>query len=448
MASLDLKNSIGVRLLIIATLTLLFLIPTSMIEGIIEEREDRRDDAAEDITGKWGDMQAIVGPVLTIPYRHTYQNSDDEVMTATRYAHFLPEEVRVDGAVDPQVRYRSIYKAIVYNSTLRIRGSFEAPDPSLLNIAPSNVLLDQAFVSLGIRDMKGIKELIEIDWDGTTYSANPGIESSDVLSSGVSIAPALQVQDAPYTFDVRLNLNGSSGLFFSPVGKQTHVTLSSEWPNPSFAGGFLPTEREISASGFTSTWNVLHLNRNFPQQWKGRNPEVAETVFGVNLLLSVDEYQKSMRTAKYAILFISLTFLTFFMMELLAKKVIHPVHYLLIGFALLTFYTLLLSLSEYMVFAYAYLLASVGVVSLISVYSLSVLSDWTMSGLVLGVLSLLYGYLYILMQLQDYALLMGSIGLFVVLALVMYLTRNIDWFEIMGGAAAASTEPAAAPTTD
>jgi inner membrane protein len=210
------------------------------------------------------------------------------------------------------------------------------------------------------------------------------------------------------------------------------VNVESDWANPSFTGSFLPEDRQISADGFNSEWNILHLNRNYPQQWKGANQVVAATVFGVDLLQPVDEYQKTMRTAKYAIMFIGLTFLTFFMIELLSGSTIHPVQYLLIGFALLIFYTLLLSISEYVTFGYAYLAASAAIVSLITIYSVSVLSDWRKAGAILGMLTMLYGYLYILLQLQDYALLMGSLGLLLVLSCVMYLTRNIDWFEIMG----------------
>lgn len=176
---------------------------------------------------------------------------------------------------------------------------------------------------------------------------------------------------------------------------------------------------------------MLHLNRNYPQQWLGSNKEVSNSTFGVDLLLSVDEYQKTMRTAKYAIMFISLTFLTFFMIELLSQNIIHPVQYLLIGFALLIFYILLLSISEYMLFKFAYLIASGAIIGMITIYSYGVLSDKLKSAIIFGVLIVLYGYLYILLQLQDFALLLGSLGLFAVLAIVMYLTRNINWFDIM-----------------
>ncbi|HKL19941.1 MAG TPA: cell envelope integrity protein CreD [Halalkalibaculum sp.] len=426
----NLKKSLGTRLFIIAFLTLALLIPSFLIQELISERESRRDSVANEISQKWGDKQVIIGPLLSVPYKHYFKNSDT-IEQAIRYAHFLPDKLTIEGSIIPEVRYRGIYEVIVYNSKLSLSGSFPSLDLSGLNVPPEHFLPDEAFVSVGISDMTGIKDFISVNWDGKDYQANPGIESNDVLKSGISIVPSLEAGKANQ-FNFEMNLNGSSALLFSPVGKQTTVQLTSGWPNPSFTGNFLPAEREVSSSGFKATWEVLHLNRNFPQKWTGPKQEVSNSTFGVDLLLPVDEYQKTMRTAKYAIMFISLTFLTFFMMELLGKKLIHPVQYLLIGFALLLFYTLLLSISEYLVFKLAYLLAAAPVILLITVYAYRVLSDKRQAGIIFGVLILLYGYLYILLQLQDYALLMGSIGLFIVLSLVMYLTRNIDWFEIMG----------------
>lgn len=429
MSFFNLKHSIGARLSIIGFLTFILLIPSFLIQELISERQNRRDSVAEEISKKWGREQTITGPVISVPYKHHIESG--KVEQTIRYAHFLPENLEINGAINSEVRYRGIYNVIVYSSNLSISGTFPALDMNSLNIPLEDYMLEDAIVAVGISDLTGIKDIITINWNDKEYLANPGIVSTDVLASGISISPDLENANQEYNFRFDLNLNGSSGLLFAPVGKQTNIQLSSDWPNPSFTGNFLPVDREISSSGFSSEWNVLHLNRNFPQQWLGSNQKISDSTFGVNLLLSVDEYQKNMRTAKYAIMFISLTFLTFFMIELLSKRIIHPVQYLLIGFALLIFYTLLLSISEYLVFSLAYLLASAAIISLITIYSYSVLSEKLKSGIIFGVLIILYGYLYILMQLQDYALLMGSLGLFLVLALVMYLTRNIDWFEIM-----------------
>ena len=425
----NLKQSIGIRLSIIAFLTFALLIPSFLIQGLVSERKNRRDSVVNEIGQKWGNQQTIVGPLITVPYKHFYKIGD-KVEQAIRYAHFLPGNLNITGSVSPEVRYRGIYKVIVYNSNLSISGDFRSLNLNSLNVPLKDYMFDDAYVAVGISDMKGIKNNIKINWNDKVYTANPGITSSDVVKSGISISPDLET-GKKYHFNLNLNLKGSSGLLFSPVGKQTNVQLSSDWPNPGFTGNFLPVDRKVNSSGFTSRWRVLHLNRNFPQQWTGSNQEVSKSAFGVDLLLPVDGYQKTMRIVKYAIMFISLTFLTFFMIELLGEKIVHPVQYLLIGFALVIFYILLLSISEYVIFKIAYLISSAAIVLLITVYSYSVLSDKIKTGIIFGVLSILYGYLYVLLQLQDYALLLGSFGLFIVLALVMYLTRNINWFEIM-----------------
>jgi inner membrane protein len=431
MPKAGIKNSLGVRLFIIAVLTLVLLIPAIMIQPLISERKDRRDKAANEISENWGSEQVLTGPIVSIPFNFYVKDDKDNVVPTVRYAHFLPEDLNIRGVINPEIRYRGIYEVVVYNSAITISGGFNPQDLGELNIPSKEIIWKDAFLSLGISDMKGIKDFVSIDWNNEKYSANPGIETKDILSSGISIKPHMTDNNTKYNFNIEISLNGSYGLLFSPVGKETLVELSSDWSHPSFTGNFLPIDREVNENGFISKWKILHLNRNFPQKWVGSQFKVTDSLFGVNLLLSVDEYQKTMRTAKYAIMFISLTFLTFFMIELLSKKVTHPIQYLLIGFALLVFYTLLLSLSEYIIFKYAYLLASAAIIILISLYSKSVLVNKLQTLIIPGILVILYGYLYIILQLQDYALLMGSLGLFVVLAFVMYLTRKIDWFTIM-----------------
>lgn len=423
------KQSAGLRIFILGFLTLILLIPSVLIQELISERENRRDSVSLEVGEKWGTAQTITGPVLSIPYRYRTEQ-DGIISTSTRYAHFLPKNLAIEGSIEPEIRYRGIFETIVYTTHLTISGHFSPLSLNGLSVPADDFLTGQSVLSLGISDMTGIRQVIPIAWDGRQYTANPGIATNDVLASGVSISPRL-TEGQDHYFDIEIHLNGSSELLFSPVGEESTAELSSEWPKPSFTGNFLPEQRNVSSSGFTASWNVLHLNRNYPQQWLGPNREVSESSFGIKMLPSVDPYQKAMRTAKYAILFISLTFLTFFLFELFSKKAIHPVQYLLIGTALLIFYTLLLSLSEYITFGLAYTISAASVIVLITVYSHKVLSDNRRTGILLGVLTLLYGYLYILLQLQDYALLLGSIGLFTVLAAVMYLTRNVDWFDVM-----------------
>lgn len=423
------KQSIGARLLIIGFLIIVFFIPAAMIQSLIRERQERRDGAINEVSAKWGQEQTLTGPILSVPYNYHFKNEKGEIVTTVMYAHFLPENLHISGKIFPEVRNRGIYEVVLYHADLHFEGIFRYPNLSDLKVPQKDIIWQDTFISVGITDMKGIKDLVTLNINDTQLLANSGIETNDVLESGISrIIDILQSnQNVVFSFD--LKLNGSSGLLFTPIGKETSVEISSEWSNPSFIGEFLPESREIDNDGFNAKWKIFHLNRNYPQKWLGDKYKIQSSSFGVNLLLPVDEYQKNMRTAKYSFMFIGLTFLSFFMIELLNRKIIHPIQYLLIGFSLLVFYTLLLSFSEHMLFKYAYFLASIATVSLISTYTKSVLKSNLHTSIILGILVLLYGYLYIVLQLQDFALLMGGIGLFVILAVVMYLTRKIDWFS-------------------
>ncbi|MCG3155749.1 MAG: Inner membrane protein CreD [bacterium] len=425
------RQSVGLRLFIIAGLSLVLLIPATLIIFLINEREQRRDHAILEVSEKWGQSQIIAGPILTIPYRRAVSSNDGKtVTTVMENAHFLPDQLQVTGELVPEIRHRGIYDVVLYQSDLQLTGTFTAPNFGELSIAPENILWQEAVFALGISDLKGIRETIVIKWNDVDHIANPGIESKDVLFSGISTKLAVQPATPGYSFSVGLKLNGSGELQFLPVGKETKVNIAAAWGNPSFVGSFLPVTREVRHDRFSAVWSVLHLNRNYPQQWLGPRQELLASAFGVKLLLPIDEYQKTTRSAKYAIMFIALTFLAFFMTEILNKQILHPIQYLLVGFALLVFYTLLLSISEYLHFNQAYLIASAAVVLLISAYTRGMLKNNLITLIIGGILVLLYGFLFVILQLQDYALLLGSIGLFVILALVMYLTRNIDWFGV------------------
>ena len=256
-----------------------------------------------------------------------------------------------------------------------------------------------------------------------------------MIDNGISTRIPLGAEDKTgKEFSISLRFNGSMGLHFVPLGEETDVKLSSVWKDPSFTGAFLPDRRKVDDNGFSAHWNVLHLNRGFPQMFLGANTGIDKTGFGVNLRMPVDQYQKSMRSAKYAILFIALTFLVFFFIQLFHRIRIHPIQYLLVGLGLTIFYTLLISLSEHLGFETAYLGASVAIIALITGYARVMLKRLKLT-MVMGLtLTVLYAFIYIIIQLQDYALLMGSAGLFVVLAIIMFLSRKIDWYAVGGGA--------------
>lgn len=442
------KNSVGLRMIIIAALTLLMLLPVSFVENLIYEREARRDEAVQEISSKWGGTQTISGPILEIPYKtlvRQERQNDKGVTTTfmeeiTDYIHILPENLRVSATLTPEIRYRGIYQVILYRSKITISGTFLSNGIKELGITPENILWGEAALSLGLGDLKGIKSAINIRYNDTTYSANPGLLSTQVLSQGITIRPPVSSTEKS-DFTVELDLNGSTELFFVPVGRETTVQVEAGWGNPSFMGAYLPETREVSTEKFKASWKILHLNRNYPQIWTGNSYAIKESAFGVKLIPGIDEYQKTMRTAKYAIMFLALTFLAFFMVEVLTRRVIHPIQYVLIGLALVIFYTLLLSISEQMNFNRAYWIASIAIIALITLYTRSVLSNTLATVIILGILTVLYGFLFIILQLQDYALLLGSIGLFVILAIVMYITRNIDWFALGKSEPEQSSEP-------
>ena len=416
------KNSIILKLLIMGFLILVLLIPSKMTDSLIKERETTYDSATVEVGSKWGKMQTIAGPILSVPY-------NDTVLEKVKYVHFLPEKLLINGEIIPERRNRGIYEVVVYNSKLKFEGVFIPPNFSGLNLNEKDFIWEDAFLSIGITDLRGIQEKIELNWNKKKFLFSPGMESKDIIKSGVSVNVPLDttaLKESNYKFTFDLNINGSSELNFMPLGKETDVEISSTWNNPGFDGAFLPDKREISTDGFTAVWKVLHLNRTYPQQWKGSFYKIYDSKFGVRLLFPVNEYQKIMRSSKYAILFILLTFLIFFFVEVINKKRIHPLKYLLVGLGLIIFYTLLLSLTEHINFKFAYLISSVSIILLITFYSKSFLSKFLtfLTGIIL---TILYLFLYSLLQLQDYALLLGSIGLFVVLAIVMYFSRKIDY---------------------
>lgn len=424
------RNSATLKIVSIGILILVLLIPTSMISSLTQERESRRDSVVKEINQKWGMGQTLTGPFFTIPYKSFYKDENEKQKFNIHYLHILPERLKISGNIDPLVRYRSIYEAILYNAQITVSGNFTIPALSQSNIDPDNVLWNLAIFSIGITDMKGIGENIEITFNQKKYSVSPGLKTTDIAAAGVSSVIPLSPSENTNPFLFQLNINGSEQLQFIPVAEETNVELKSGWPSPSFNGAFLPTTRNITANGFSAQWKILHLNRNFPQFWTGNTYPVNTAAFGLKFLITADIYQKSNRLSKYAIMFIIFTFSAFFFSEIINRKRVHPIQYLLIGLAVILFYILLLSISEYVNFDYAYLLSALAVTILISGYAAGIVKNRRFTFTVFGILIILYSYLYIVLQLEDYALIMGSIGLLVVLSTVMYITRKIDWYTL------------------
>lgn len=426
------RRSITLKLIIIGFMILFLLIPTSMLDSLIYERQQLRDEAQREVASKWGMDQTVGGPVISVPYQFEVPAQDDKTTTRTGYAHFLPDQIEITGDLTPQERYRGIFVVVLYNTKLRVRGNFDGFNAAALSIPEDALQWEDARFTVGMSDMTGVQSAIALTLGDTTLSLGPGTVTKDIFSSGASVPVAITGAENNLTFDFALDLNGSSTLFFRPFGKQTTVNLSGGWANPSFDGGFLPQARTITPEGFTAKWEVLELNRNYPQQ--GLNSYITadglNDKFGLRLLLPVDEYQKTYRSTSFAILFIFITFLTFFFIEVLNKRRVHPIQYLLVGAAIILFYVLLLSISEHLLFNAAYWISCAVIVTLITVYSWFILRNRKLTLFVAGMLLVLYIFFFSLLQLQDYALLVGSIGLLLILATIMWLTRNIDWYAL------------------
>lgn len=429
-------NSVFFKLAVITTIALLLLVPTSMIKDLIREREFTQSRAIQEVSSKWAESQTLSGPILTIPYykyvkQYSAKDSTDVYVQVKENAHFLPTDLDIDGQISPEKRYRGIYEIVVYNSKLDFSGAFDNVSFKDFDVPQADILYDKAYLSIGVSDLRGIEQQIHLQWNDSVSSFNPGTVNNDVIKTGINSRILINNDNqTAYNFSFSLDLKGSQRLYFVPVGKVTNIQLNSAWNNPSFNGAFLPDRREVNEGGFSSCWNVLHLNRNYPQAWVGNAHRISSSAFGVDLLLPVDNYQKSTRSIKYAILFIALTFMVFFFVEILNGVFIHPVQYILVGLALIIFYTLLLSFSEHMKYNIAFIVAALSTLLLIGGYVKAILKSNSLTALITSILLILYAFIFVIIQMQDYALLIGSIGLFIVLGLVMYFSRKIDWYHI------------------
>jgi len=387
------KNSLSVRLLSVGFMILILMIPSSMIESLIRERQYRSDDAKREVSSVWGEIQTISGPVLTIPYKKTYVNEDKKLYTQIEYAHFLPENLTINSEIEHEKRHRGIFDVVVYTTDMKFSGNFTAIDFSEWNIDDENILWNEAYVAVGITDMRGIKNKMLLKWNNENFSFNPGLETNDIIATGVSTRINIKNKDEN-AFSYNIKLRGSEELYFIPLGKTTDVIMKSTWADPKFQGAYLPEKHNISKAGFDANWKVLHLNRNYPQKWLNAQYKVEESKFGVNLIIPVDHYQKSTRSAKYAIMIIAFTFLIFFFVEVLNKKRIHPIQYLLVGLALIIFYALLLAFSEHISFNFAYLISGSSTIILITLYSLSIFKHTSNIYYRINSYNFIYFYIY------------------------------------------------------
>ena len=371
------------KIFTIGILMLFLIIPMGSIKSLIYERENRKNNVIDEVQSKWGSDQTIFGPIITIPYKTFVEQKITEnnktvikVIEQRKNAYFLPKTFQVFGDIETQTRSRGMYDAILYNSQLKFNGIFNL-DFNKIQAKKEHIYLDEALILFGITDKRGIKENIHLSWQNENQTFDPFIKDEYFLDSGVSSQVALDSENSEYSYDFNLHINGSKQLNIIPVGEQTNIKLSSNWASPSFNGAFLPETREINKQGFTAQWKVLDFNKNYPHYWIDNNSQLIHQMttskLGVELFTSVDNYQKMNRAVKYNILFIFLTFLVFFLIEIMQTKKLHYMQYLLVGFAITLFYLLLLSISEHLIFSIAYSISSMSTAIVITAYSWSIL---------------------------------------------------------------------------
>jgi inner membrane protein len=429
-----------------AILTLTLLIPLGMVSSVVSERASRRNEAVEDIGATWGGPQTLTGPVLTVPYTVAWRDNSGQDQRSIRRAHFLPRELLFDATLETERRLRGIFPVSVYHTTVTVRGRFVRNDLSWVRPAPSSIEWGDATLSVGISDPRALTERAAIDWNGKSEPFASGVADVGIFSAGIQ-APARGLDamqtGAAIPFSYTIAINGTRDIRFIPSAEETTVALSSSWPHPSFIGGALPQTRTTGANGFTARWRMPGFGRPFPARWSWSEIDsnrdallarVNASAFGVSLVQPVDIYQQAERAVKYAVLFLVLTFLVFFLWEVFRAVLLHPVQYAFVGFALCLFYLLLVSISEHAGFDIAYAISAAATTVAIGGYARSVLRGSGQGASVAASLTVLYGFLYLLLRLEDYALLAGSIGLFLVLSTVMFITRRMNWYELRLGA--------------
>jgi inner membrane protein len=439
------NRTLAIKLGTITLLTVMLMIPLGMINGLIQERQAQREQVVQEIARSSSYNQQITGPLLVVPYHKRVREWKVDAKNQERYLvesevegrlYFLPEVFNLNGEVQTERRTRGIYEARLYHANSQISGHFELPEQLGVGGDFADYRFENPFLALGISDIRGIGNALKLRLNDEAINFQPGSQMS-LLGNGVH-APLHAItgykqERLEFAFD--LELQGTGQLDITPVGRESQVFLKADWPHPSFVGDYLPVEHEVSDTGFSARWQTSFFSTNLEEALKeclnSSSCDVFKSRhFGVSLINPVDQYLKSDRAIKYALLFVALTFAGFFLFEVLKRLAVHPVQYGLVGMALALFYLLLLSLSEHIGFALAYAISSSACVLLIGFYVSYVLKSFARGLGFAASLAALYGLLYGLLSAEDYALLMGTLLLFGLLGVVMVLTRKLDWYSV------------------
>ncbi|MDZ4357950.1 MAG: cell envelope integrity protein CreD [Variovorax sp.] len=426
------------KVMVIGLLMLLLSIPLMMVRDVIQERSQNREAATQEVARAHAGAQTITGPVLYVPYTETFTrtvpvgdagHTREERVTQAHVVIRFPTVMETRSRLDTETRWRGVFPITVYTSVNQSTGRFVWSDiePREKN---GQIALGQPRLLMGVSDLRGLLNAPQLKVDGRVVAVAPAPAAQRLplpLAAAFDAAPLRP--GVALSFELQLDLAGTGRIGWVPLADENRVQLQSTWPHPSFGGDFLPRTRTVSAQGFEAAWSVPSMSTQAQQQFVQQQGEQrrAPESFSVSLDDPVDVYRMTERATKYAMMFIVLTFAAFFVLEMVRRWRIHPMQYLMIGAALVLFFLLLLSISEHLDFVWAYLVASVACIGLLAHYLRHVLGGWTPGLLMSGLLVALYGVLYILLSLEAYSLLIGSLLLFAALAAVMYLTRNLDW---------------------
>ncbi|MEO7497560.1 MAG: cell envelope integrity protein CreD [Massilia sp.] len=453
------QKALFIKTLIIVGLMFIIGVPLLLVQATIRERIAFRNEAVASVAADSVREQTMIGPILVLPYTDEYEEKVTSVVNgaektevrksvAERRQLVFPETLKIEGMIDTDHRYRGIHQVLVYSGQYAIAGNFNLPVKASLPRANagSRISLGKPFVALSINDVRGIRDIPGLKWDGRTVEFEQG-SGLETFKSGMHASVPAQDLERPaqidFSFD--LGLSGIERQHIAPVGKNNKVTLKSNWPHPQFSGRFLPSpkNRRIDDSGFSATWDISALATDAQQQLRAVETDPVVAVAGgprplqpeldhftVGFIEPVNVYSLAERATKYGLLFVALTFAAFFVFEILKRLPIHPVQYALVGLALVLFFLLLVGLSEHIVFVTSYLIASAACIVLIAFYLSSVLHSWKRGYGFGAALTMLYGALYGLLISENNALVLGSILLFAVLAAVMVATRKVDWYRI------------------
>ncbi len=415
------------KAMIIVILIALLMVPTYFIGNLVVERKIRKQDITKEISNSWAMPQIISSPYLQLSYAKKAAAVDG----AKYKGYVMANHSKTNATIDPIVQYRGIYKIQVYKTKAIINGTLLKKDLDAFEAKYGTIQYAQSAIVVNISDAKGIVDAATITTNNVTQilevgNVNASIHGIKTLS--LPLSSIIQTSN-DINFRIEFNLKGTEKISFVPLSANNTIILNSKWGNPSFEGTYATSNKTITDDGFIAQWDISKHNTSLPtvsDTWPG----TVDHIFGVNLINPVDSYAKILRTTKYAILFIALTFAFFFFVEVLQDKQIHPIQYTLVGLALVIFYTLLLSVSEYVFFDWAYIIACVATTALIAFYTKSIMKSIKTALIMVAVLAGLYSFMYTIIQLEETSLLVGSIGLFIVLAIIMQLSKKINWNKL------------------